>query len=80
MREVKHWHVVEEKTWEGDCYRHSYTWRPVRIDPKKAHELEQMWALKRQLEAKRVLLEADLNKQMQALADAAELLDTTLIY
>jgi hypothetical protein len=31
MREIRHWHVVEENEWDGDCYRHSYTWRPVQV-------------------------------------------------
>jgi hypothetical protein len=58
MREIRHWHVVEEKAWEGDCYRHSYTWRPVQVTEQESRELERTWAQKRLLDAKKNLIDA----------------------
>ena len=58
MREIRHWHVVEEKEWQGDAYRHSYTWRPVQVSEQESRELERMWTQKRLLEAKRTLVDS----------------------
>ena len=75
MREIRHWHVVEEKEWQGDCYRHSYTWRPVQVSEQESRELERMWAHKRLLEAKRTLLESmALIEDGNGIADLAKLL------
>jgi hypothetical protein len=76
MREIRHWHVVEEKEWQGDCYRHSYTWRPVQVSEQESRELERMWAQKRLLEAKRTLVDslAALGGDVRAIADIGELL------
>jgi hypothetical protein len=76
MREIRHWHVVEEKAWEGDCYRHSYTWRPAQVSEQEFRELERIWAQKRLLEAKRTLLEsmAVLGNDVRGVADIAEFL------
>jgi hypothetical protein len=76
IRETRHWHVVEEKVWDGDCYRHSCTWRPVQVSEQESRELERMWAQKRPLEAKRTLLEtmAQLNGDASGIAEIAQLL------
>jgi hypothetical protein len=76
MREIRHWHVVEEEAWEGNCYRHSYTWRPVQVTEQDSRELERLWAQQRLLEAKRTLLEsmAILGNDARGVADIAELL------
>jgi hypothetical protein len=58
MRETSHWHVVEEKEWQGDSYRHTYTWRPVQVTEQESRELERMWAQKRLLEARRTMIES----------------------
>ena len=76
MREIRHWHVVEEKVWENGCYRHSCTWRPVQVSEQESRELERMWAQQRLLEAKRTFLEslAVLGNDARGVADIAELL------
>jgi hypothetical protein len=58
MKLTRHWHVVEDKVWDGDCYRHSYTCRPVEMTEQESRELERTWAQKRLLEAKRNLIDA----------------------
>ena len=75
MREIRHWHVVEEKEWQGECFRQTYSWRPVQVTEQESRELERMWAQKRLLEAKRTLLEAmaQLNDG-NGVADLAKLL------
>jgi hypothetical protein len=51
MRDRKHWHVVEEKIWEGGAYRTSTTWHPMNLTDEQAEELERRWAQRRLLEA-----------------------------
>ena len=76
MREIRHWHVVEEKEWGGDCFRHSYTWRPVQVSEQESRELERMWTQKRLLEAKRTLVDslATLGGDARDITDIANLL------